>query len=157
MSFGLIALVLAGAGAAWLLIRLAQSGGLSAETRNVTILKVIVLLGLVAVLGVARLWPLAFMVLIAAGGVMAIETWRAKAIADEGAVDPNAAKISPRAMTLVEAAAFLGVTPDADIDEIKAAHRKLISQIHPDKGGTDFLAAKINEARDLMLAQRSSA
>lgn len=141
----------AGAGAGWLLFRLSGGGDMGGENRNITILKIIVLLGLVAVLGVARLWPLAFMVLIAAGGVMAIEIWRARMVAEEEKPDPNATAIAPKAMTVEEAAAFLGVAPEATTEEIKAAHRKLISQIHPDKGGTDYLASKINEARDLML------
>jgi curved DNA-binding protein CbpA len=57
-------------------------------------------------------------------------------------------------MTHDEAAAVLGVAMDADADKVRAAHKKLITQIHPDKGGTDYLAAKINEARDVMLARR---
>jgi len=56
-------------------------------------------------------------------------------------------------MTADEAAAVLGVSIDADEDAIKAAHKKLIAQIHPDKGGTNYLAAKINEARDFLLSR----
>ncbi len=54
-------------------------------------------------------------------------------------------------MQASEARAILGVKEDATRDDIKAAHRKLIDQLHPDKGGTDYLAAQINAAKDVLL------
>ena len=147
MSFGVLALMAAVIGAGWLLWRVAR-GGAANDGRTVTVLKIVIWLGLAAALFAARLWPLAFMVLIAAGGVTAIELWRERAVKeDENALPARVEK----PMSIDEAAAVLGVSPDASGDDIKAAHRKLIGQIHPDKGGTDYLAAKINEARDLML------
>jgi DnaJ domain len=50
-----------------------------------------------------------------------------------------------------EALAVLGLTAGATADDIKAAHRRLIEQLHPDKGGNNYLAAKINRARDILL------
>lgn len=61
--------------------------------------------------------------------------------ASTAAVDPGVA----------EASALLGIPADADPKAIRAAHRRLIASVHPDKGGTEALAAKINEARDIML------
>ena len=153
MSFGLIALLLAGAGAGWLLFRLARGQG-AGGTRNMNVLKGVVWFGLIAALAVAKLWPLAFMVLIAASGVMAIEMWRDRAVKEDEALNAAGRQMGrppTKSMDIDEAAAVLGVSDRADADEIRAAHKKLISQIHPDKGGTDYLAAKINEARDVML------
>lgn len=52
---------------------------------------------------------------------------------------------------VAEARALLGLGPQADADAVRAAHRRLIATVHPDKGGTEALAAKINAARDVLL------
>ena len=54
-------------------------------------------------------------------------------------------------MTYKEAAEILGVAPDASDEEIKAAHRELMSRNHPDKGGSPWFARRLNEARDVLL------
>jgi hypothetical protein len=54
-------------------------------------------------------------------------------------------------VTVEEAYAILGLAPGADAAAIKAAHHRLMMQLHPDHGGTDYLATKINRARDVLL------
>jgi hypothetical protein len=54
-------------------------------------------------------------------------------------------------MTVAEAYEVLGLEPGADEAAITAAYHRLMMQLHPDHGGTDYLATKINRARDVLL------
>lgn len=55
--------------------------------------------------------------------------------------------------SLAEAYAVLGLQAGASADEINAAHRELMKAVHPDHGGSSYLASKINAARDRLLKQ----
>jgi hypothetical protein len=54
-------------------------------------------------------------------------------------------------MSIEEAYAILGLAPGAEDEAIKEAHRRLMVKLHPDHGGSDYLATKINRARDVLL------
>jgi len=55
------------------------------------------------------------------------------------------------AMSRAEALDVLGLKEGATPDDIRDAHRRLIANLHPDKGGSDYLAAQINQAKDVLL------
>jgi len=53
-------------------------------------------------------------------------------------------------MTKREAALILGVSPNAPAKKVKDTHKKIMLLNHPDRGGSPYLAAKINEAKDFL-------
>jgi hypothetical protein len=63
----------------------------------------------------------------------------------------SAAGTASSDVTVEEAYAILGLAPGAGAEAIKAAHHRLMKQLHPDHGGTDYFAAKLNRARDVLL------
>jgi hypothetical protein len=76
--------------------------------------------------------------------------WREHAQADAAAGRGSASR-GP--MTHEEAYQILGLEPGAKAEEIVRAHRTLMKRIHPDQGGTNYLAARVNEAKDTLLRQ----
>lgn len=62
------------------------------------------------------------------------------------------AKPAHSPMTVAEAREILDVDASANATDIRAAHKRLIHKNHPDAGGTEYLASKVNEARDVLLA-----
>ncbi|MBN8532402.1 MAG: DnaJ domain-containing protein [Alphaproteobacteria bacterium] len=86
----------------------------------------------------------------AIGGVLVMMMLLLKVNDTVGAMRGRKAS-SENAMTMEEAMEILGVDPGASEDEIRNAHRKLMQRNHPDQGGNDYLATKINQARDMLL------
>lgn len=54
-------------------------------------------------------------------------------------------------MSAEEARSLLGLAPSADAEQVRAAHRRIVAQVHPDKGGTAELTSRVNAARDVLL------
>ncbi|MDE2581666.1 MAG: hypothetical protein KGL52_08525 [Rhodospirillales bacterium] len=86
-------------------------------------------------------------------GPMLWERWRAAH--PDARFGPGARPAPPPpgagAMTREEAWQVLGLAPGASPAEIRAAHRRLMRAAHPDAGGSDWMAARLNQARDLLL------
>jgi hypothetical protein len=80
--------------------------------------------------------------------------WRQDAQSDGAGRQSRAAPSGK--MTDEEAYQILGVKPGAGRDEISHAHRSLMKKLHPDQGGSTYLAARVNEAKDTLLRNHRS-
>lgn len=148
----LFLLVAAGAG-----LFMLPGGGRSAADRRLA--QIIAVCAVAAVLLSLRLTPFALGALLIGGAFFGIGWFREKMLdggfqdlgeeASAGAAGPA----PPRAgvMSREEALSVLGLAPGADVEAIHTAHRRMIAKAHPDSGGSDYLAAKVNEARDVLL------
>jgi len=78
--------------------------------------------------------------------------WREHAQGDAAA---GSGRSAPRGgsgkMTEEEAYQILGIRAGASTQDITRAHRTLMKKLHPDQGGTTYLAARVNEAKDVLL------
>ncbi|MEP1207926.1 MAG: DnaJ domain-containing protein [Rhizobiaceae bacterium] len=79
--------------------------------------------------------------------------WREDAHADADTGQRAAPSSGP--MGKKEAYEVLGLSAGASVEDIRKAHRRLMKTAHPDSGGSTFLAAKINEAKDVLLSSHS--
>jgi hypothetical protein len=78
--------------------------------------------------------------------------WREQAFAGARSGHGSAGDMT-KGMTKEDAYAILGLDPDADQDQVRTAHRRLMQKLHPDRGGSDYLAAQINAAKALLLGE----
>jgi hypothetical protein len=77
-----------------------------------------------------------------------LEAWLDRSQPDWREAEPPA---DDGPLTRADALAILGLAEGATETEIRAAHRRLMRAAHPDQGGSDWLASRLNEARDILL------
>ena len=85
--------------------------------------------------------------------------WRLPGWRDEGSAEAEpagAGRARPHAnrMSAEEAHAVLGIAAGASEEDIRQAHRRLMMKMHPDQGGSTYLAARINEAKEVLLGRK---
>ena len=89
-----------------------------------------------------------------ADSVQLLESYLAQRFPGESSFGQGRRQAPPsgsNGMSRAEALAILGLDEDASNEDIVAAHRRLMQKLHPDRGGNDYLAAKINQAKDFLL------
>ena len=74
-------------------------------------------------------------------------------VLDDQGVDEAGPTTDGGTMRADEALSVLGLHAEATASEIRDAHRRLMQLVHPDRGGTNYLAIKINRAKDVLLAR----
>jgi hypothetical protein len=84
--------------------------------------------------------------------------WRTRSVGDDagaGATQDDGA-VAAGAMSREDAYRVLGLKPGASEAAIKEAYHRLIASVHPDRGGSSFLAAQVNRAKDVLLGGKWS-
>lgn len=152
-----VALILLLAFCAWLVLRLLlQDKPVSKGQFNAIYLALLAGIGLVWLGLTGRLNPLfslvgAVLPLMARYGPLAMKLLGVRRFWASARKPGNTPASSD--MTVKEALAVLGLSAGASREEIVDAHRRLIQRMHPDRGGSDWLAARINTAKSVLLAE----
>ena len=81
-----------------------------------------------------------------------LESYLTQRFPDESFDNQQPYSESSSQMLRAEALSILGLEGEPDSEAIVNAHRHLMQKLHPDRGGNDYLAAKINQAKDILLS-----
>ena len=76
--------------------------------------------------------------------------WRAQKQEENETLEPG---LHDEVQTRDEALEVLGLEDGASEDDVKAAYKKLMKKVHPDHEGSEWMAAKLNQARDILLGK----
>jgi hypothetical protein len=128
-----------------------RGGRIGPRLRRRLLVVSILTLGGVLLTQLLRMGPAGLVVLLVGVGVGVNAFLRERGeAADETPEDAPARPQAP-AMGRSEALAVLGLSGEPGRDAIEAAHRRMIVRAHPDQGGSNYLASKVNEAREVLL------
>jgi hypothetical protein len=83
-----------------------------------------------------------------------VPSWRNLRAGRSDREEPRQSRERHGGMSTNDAYDVLGLRPGAKVAEIRAAHRRLMMKFHPDQGGSTYFAARINEAKEILLARR---
>ena len=76
---------------------------------------------------------------------------RSNQASGNGAGQQGTAQTNKSAMSQEEALDILGLKPGATREDIISAHKRMMQKVHPDRGGSDYLAAQLNKAKKTLL------
>ena len=130
--------------------RLKQFGWLAALVLLASLMLTGKLNGLLAVLGVMLAFLLRSMPVILKYAPQLHGLWQ-RFVAGRAQAQNSSNQSQSAGMTKTQALQVLGLKSGASEEDIVQAHRKLISRVHPDRGGSDYLAAQINLAKKILL------